>query len=439
MRVTLSEYGKPYDLAVIANAVHEPVSRVALQFEKASLRLQHVAKTASPPLILNETGVRAIDIAGVLRVSDSIELEIAPKFLDSSAESWREDFFLAALISRYGHILPREALRSSRTTRAELSSLIAGALVSMYEKVQRLPLRTYSRRFVDEFSGDGELEPEDAVLPTENGYLQEIVEFTSRNSYNGVIHCAANSLPHVSDAGVAARLRRMQVRLGKQLPINARGLKRPRVPSRFRVWQPLYQLSRQIVRNSGVSLLPGAFAAPGFVVNTWRMWEDLLTVGLRIGVKDAAVAPQMLSRLGSRRAESSGKDQDLLVVPDFTFADKATGTVLLLADAKYKTRVDSELRMSEADVYEALAFATATGCNEVILLYPRGAITDKTHEQPGEVAIAERVKIGKVQIIAATVVVSGLSSRGGLARFARNVGYAINVTLAIRRSEVSGF
>src|SRR4029079_12413330 len=99
---------------------------------------------------------------------------------DPTAETWREDFFFAALISRYGRVLTREQLRSSRSRRSELSSLIAGALASMHETLQRVPLRTYRRGVVEDFAADGEIDPDDAVLPGENGYRQEILEFTRR-------------------------------------------------------------------------------------------------------------------------------------------------------------------------------------------------------------------------------------------------------------------
>jgi hypothetical protein len=410
LRVTLREYGPPIEVP----------ARVAVDFERASMRLQHIARTASPPLIVDNGTLRAIDIAGVVRVSDAIELEIAPKFLDPTAETWREDFFFAALISRYGRVLTREQLRSSRSRRSELSPLIAGALASMHETLQRVPLRTYRRRVVEDFAADGEIDPDDAVLPGENGYRQEILEFTRRNSYNSVIRHAAGSLPHVSDAGLSARLARMQMRLGEQPPLTPRALARSRVPSRFRSWQPLYDLSREVIRNSGVSLQPGAFNAPGFVVNTWRVWEDLLAAGLRIGVKGAAVKVQLRARLGTRHAVASGKETNVHVVPDFTFTDTATGAVLLLADAKYKDRI------GEADVYEALAFATATRCRDVMLLYPRMA----SDEEPGVVTIEERICIGGVQIAGAAVAVSGLAARGGFVRFAANVSEA--VTRSIR-------
>jgi 5-methylcytosine-specific restriction endonuclease McrBC regulatory subunit McrC len=107
------------------------------------------------------------------------------------------------------------------------------------------------------------------------------------------------------------------------------------------------------------------------------------------------------------------------VVPDFLVEGTETAGSLLV-DAKYKGRfADTSRRVSEADVYEALAFSKAFGVPRVLLLYPRaGSLSTSavgTHD------LFEKITVGATQVWAADVEVRGIASTGALATYSNNL------------------
>ena len=71
--------------------------------------------------------------------------------------------------------------------------------------------------------------------------------------------------------------------------------------------------------------------------------------------------------MGTKTKISMGAVSMLSVYPDCVIEPDGARPRMLL-DAKYKGHVEKgQLRISEADVYEALAFTRATGCNLVAL------------------------------------------------------------------------
>jgi len=70
------------------------------------------------------------------------------------------------------------------------------------------------------------------------------------------------------------------------------------------------------------------------------------------------------------------------------------------------------VRISEADIYEALAFARATSCETVVLAYP--ALPSNSQLQLGEVFLFEEVSVDKTRICGVEVEVRGISQRGEL-------------------------
>ena len=97
----------------------------------------------------------------------------------------------------------------------------------------------------------------------------------------------------------------------------------------------------------------------------------------------------------------------------------------ILLDAKYKGHVEKgRLRISESDVYEALAFAKAAAATKVVLAYPaqpRGAL-----QETGACTIFERVQVDAVQIVGMQIEVRGISSRGALKRFSSFLADAVS-------------
>jgi 5-methylcytosine-specific restriction enzyme subunit McrC len=273
-----------------------------------------------------------------------------------------------------------------------------------------------------DFFVDGDPDPVDLIFPSPDGFEQELVRFDRRNGWNAEILAAAQELlPEVRDPSAAGLLVRLIEDLAPQnAPVN---LRRP-IPPRHKAWRPLHELSRDVLGGLGLNYKQGQAHAPGYVIATWRVWEDLLTVASRLGFGRSAVMSQKGFALGSRVKASTGAKSKLSVFPDCVIESNGTRPRMLL-DAKYKGHVEkAQVRISEADVYEALAFAKATTCNRVVLAYP-APITDKP-QAVGTCTPFERMQIDSVQIVGIQIESRHISKAGALKTFALNMAGGVS-------------
>lgn len=169
----------------------------------------------------------------------------------------------------------------------------------------------------------------------------------------------------------------------------------------------------------GAGLRPGERRGPGFVVNTWRIWQDLLSIATMIYFGGAHAIPERKRVLGRRNNLLSGEFTDLVVRPDLRIQQRDAPHFLV--DAKHKGRAGrSGFRISEADVYESLAFSRASDDCRVVLAYPR--TSDKALALLGSLSLMETVEIGATHILAVDIEVRGISSKGGLPKFCEQFG-----------------
>ena len=97
----------------------------------------------------------------------------------------------------------------------------------------------------------------------------------------------------------------------------------------------------------------------------------------------------------------------------------------MLFDAKYKGHIEKgQLRISEADIYEALAFSKATGCNRVVLAYPVPPYEDP--DPVGSCIIFEKVVSGSVNIVGVQIESRKISSAGALNTYSINMSSGIS-------------
>lgn len=346
-------------------------------------------------------------------LAPGLELEVAPKFL-GNAPGWREDFFLLATLSHHGRLLDNEGLKAASHATSDLATLIGRSLVEMYWRNQRRPLRKYRQLHQTDFAIDGDFNPEDLMTPSEQGFDQYVTSFTRVNSFNAVIRAAADQLSHiVPDAETRARLERVAQHLPRQgVPLR---LKQEKLSSRARNWQPTYDLSLDILRGLGGVYDPRTALAPGFVMQTWQVWEHLIAVSLRSGFGGKNVTVQSKQLLGRRFFES--KSSPLNVFPDTLVSiHSADGERLVIVDAKYKGHVDrGTLVVSSADIYEALAFSRATSVKDLVLAYPHSFDTaEPSKNNVGYAAEFSRIRVDDITIRAIELGVSGISNRGGI-------------------------
>lgn len=361
------EYEPPAPLAsVIAADAHlRPIEARDLLLS-AGERARSLLGLESSPLVFVRDGVRFEGVAGVFLIAPGMELEVAPKFL-GDAKGWREDFFLIATLDRHGRMLDEEGIRASASASSDLFTLIGRSFVGMYWRNHRRPLRTYKRQAVTQFNLDGDCDALDLLVPGEDGFEQEVTIFTRANAFNAVIGAAAQRLaPLVSDPETRARLERVAQHLPRQ-PLPAR-VERLLLPSCARAWQPVYDLAADILASLGGTYEDGRALAPGYLLKTWQAWQSLVSVGLRSAFGAALVTAQEPRVLGQRFLQN-GKKVSAVVKPD-NIVD-LPGRPLVF-DAKYKGNVAfGPTAVSNADLYEGLAFAKAAKSTEVVLAYPR--------------------------------------------------------------------
>ncbi|MGF6860929.1 5-methylcytosine-specific restriction enzyme subunit McrC [Rhodobacteraceae bacterium MBR-64] len=424
-RFTAIEYAKPAPLhEEIARETDLSPSKAQDLLLRAGDRVRAILGLESVPLSLTADRIQFQNVAGLLVLASGLELEIAPKFL-GNAPGWREDFFLLATLSHHGRLLDNENLKSSAHTSSDLATLIGRSLIEMYWRNQRRPLRTYRRLHVREFAIEGDFDPEGLSYPAEEGFPQSVTSFTRVNPYNAVIRSAAAQLaPVVPDVETRVRLERLAQHLPHQ-PRPSR-LHDRRLPSRSRAWQPTFDLSLDILRGLGGAYDPKNALAPGYVMQTWQVWEQLISLSLRSAYPPSSVVLQSQYKLGTRAV--GGAVKDLHVYPDAIVALKgAEDARKIIVDAKYKGHVErGSTAISNADVYEALAFARATGISEAILAYPRpiegipSALDEVGHAQEFSRVVADGVVIRAIELG-----VCGISRRHGLKRFSEALAGAL--------------
>jgi len=185
----------------------------------------------------------------------------------------------------------------------------------------------------------------------------------------------------------------------------------------------LHELSIDVLGGLGLNYKQGQAHAPGYLVDTWRVWEDLLTVAARLGFGRNAVVPQRGYPLGTKTKISTGAVSKLSVYPDCVIEPDGARPRMLL-DAKYKGHVEKgQLRITEADIYEALAFSKATGCNLVALAYP--AQPDDAPQPVGTCTVFERAVVDAVQIVGIQIESRQISKTGALRMFAANMAAGV--------------
>jgi len=427
-RLVLREYGKPndlrHDIGLAIGVDRDTADQILLD---AGNRIALNMGLSYNPISIGVDGVKVVDVAGLIRLSPSLELEIVPKFLDSNdpASTWREDFFYLSTLSQYGRLLPVEYLSSSGGTSRDLAALVAHSIVGMYDSNKRRPLRTYRRIREYDFFLDGDIDPIDLIFPSADGFEQERLCFDKHNGWNADIVAAARKLlPELRTPSVLGSLMRMIEDLSPQKsPANR---KKP-IPSRHHAWKPLHQLSVDVLKGFGLNYQQNNMHAPGYMIVTWRVWEDLLTVAARLGFGNPNVRSQRHFHLGNRINANTRNTSTILVRPDCIIeADGARPRFIL--DAKYKARVEKGgLHISSNDIYEALAFSKACKCDHVVLAYP--ALPASKPPPIGSCVVFEEVIVGAVRIIGVHIEIRSVSKKGSINTFADNMKKTITTIL----------
>lgn len=355
------------------------------------------------PIAISGGLVRVNNIAGVLRVTPAVEIDVAPKFLGRAYSGWREDFLAIASLTGEAGFLSSETVHARYGASTDLASLIGRVFIDYFWRNHRQPLRVYRRRSWRDWSIEGDIDCDRLLERSDEGLPQTATTLDRRNPYTAVIATAADLLvAEVHDPGVRNQVAQIRSLLPRGLPKPGSV---PPVPSRLRQWEPLVELAKRIIAGFDVTLRMGGLEGPGFLVRLWQAWEKLVSLAMQRGGGFESVRPHQLHRLGARSGEA------VLVNPDITVtARSAVG----LIDAKYK-RAPSRAGASgidRADLYEALAFSRASGAKAVLLVYPRIARPDEEAHELGSATVFDRVRIDDRVVLAAEVEVRGIGAPG---------------------------
>ncbi|GAA1899340.1 McrBC 5-methylcytosine restriction system component [Streptomyces sodiiphilus] len=211
--------------------------------------------------------------------------------------------------------------------------------------------------------------------------------YTADTAENRVLRAAAEQLLRLPGVPgpVRRRLAHQRLRLADAQPL-VRGQELPRwQPSRLNSrYQPALRLAEAVLRGSSPEHRAAAstpLAVDGFLLDMNKLFEDFVTVALREALRE--------HRLAARLQDPHHLDTAGLVrmLPDLVVRTGDGRTPLAVVDAKYKTGTAGHL--PHADLYQALAYATALGLREAHLVDAAGQRPRRVHQvratatQPG--------------------------------------------------------
>ncbi|MGQ4730023.1 McrC family protein [Streptomyces sp. Ju416(a)] len=206
--------------------------------------------------------------------------------------------------------------------------------------------------------------------------------YTADTAENRILRSAVERLLRLP--GVTAPVRRLlarqRLRLADALPL-VPGRELPRwQPSRLNSrYRPALRLAEAVLRGTSPEHRPPPGADPlsihGFLLDMNKLFEDFVTVGLREALREHGLTARMQDAHHLDTAKRVGIRPDLVVLSGDGRAPVA------VVDAKYKVeRADGLLN---ADLYQALAYATVLGLPEAHLIYAAGREPVRVHEVHG--------------------------------------------------------
>jgi 5-methylcytosine-specific restriction enzyme subunit McrC len=126
-------------------------------------------------------------------------------------------------------------------------------------------------------------------------------------------------------------------------------------------YEPMHALCRFFLENSGPAHGRGERSMLPFMVNMSRLYE------LFVSEWFIAHLPDVISLLPQERASLDGTS-GLYFDIDLVLRDTSSGKIMCVLDTKYKDPATP----ATDDIAQIVAYAEKMGCQEAILVYPRG-------------------------------------------------------------------
>jgi 5-methylcytosine-specific restriction enzyme subunit McrC len=369
--VTLREYGPAVSVPLAAEAGR-------------ALAASGILQSATPdPAVNGNWLLRAGSRVGAVHAPGGLVLRILPKtpvdrlffllgFSLDPARAWRDSAEGTIDTGAYNDVVPALAHAVERRIDAALRQ----GVLQGYRQVEESALVVRGRV----------LESEQIrrrfgrTPPVEVAYDA----YTADTAENRILRAAAERLlrlPGVPGV-VRRRLARQRVRLADALPL-VRGQELPRwQPSRLNSrYQPALKLAEAVLRGVSPELRPTGpepFSIDGFLLDMNKVFEDFVTVALREALRERGLTAYLQD---PHHLDTAGK---VKIRPDLVARTGDGRTALAVVDAKYK--VEKADGLLNADLYQALAYATVLGLPEAHLVYAAGRQPERFHEIRGSTA-----------------------------------------------------
>ncbi|MEV7233837.1 restriction endonuclease [Streptomyces sp. NPDC051020] len=208
--------------------------------------------------------------------------------------------------------------------------------------------------------------------------------YTADTAENRILRAAAERLlwlPGVPGP-VRRRLAHQRVRLADARPL-IRGQQLPRwQPSRLNSrYQPALRLAEAVLRGTSPEHRPAGadpLIVDGFLLDMNKLFEDFVTVALREAFREHGLTARLQD---PHHLDTAGL---VRMRPDLVVRTGDGHTPLAVIDAKYK--VEKADGLHNADLYQALAYATVLSLREAHLVYAAGRQRERFHEIRGTTA-----------------------------------------------------
>ncbi|MFG2407767.1 McrC family protein [Streptomyces brevispora] len=208
--------------------------------------------------------------------------------------------------------------------------------------------------------------------------------YTGDTAENRILRAAAERLLRLPGVPgpVRRRLAHQRVRLADARSL-IRGQQLPRwQPSRLNSrYQPALRLAEAVLRDTSPEHRPAGdepLSMHGFLLDMNKLFEDFVTVALREAFREHGLTAYLQD---SHHLDAAGR---VRIRPDLVVRTGDGRTPLAVFDAKYK--VEKSDGLHNADLYQALAYATVLGLREAHLVYAAGRRPERFHEVRGTVA-----------------------------------------------------
>ncbi|PVC78699.1 restriction endonuclease [Streptomyces sp. CS081A] len=366
--VTLQEYG--------------PAVSVPLDAETGrALAADGILRSAGPdPARVGHWLLRAGSTVGAVRIPGGPVLRIMPKtpvsrlffllgFSLNPARAWRDRREGTVDTGGYDDLVPALAHAVER----QIDTALRQGVLQGYRTVEESALSVRGRiREAEQVRRHFGRTP-----PVEIAYDA----YTADTAENRILRAAVERLLRLPGVTVPVRRRlsRQRVRLAEAAPL-VRGHALPLwQPSRLNArYQPALRLAEAVLHGTSPEHRPTG-AAPltvdGFLVDMNKLFEDFVTVGLREALREHRLTARLQD---PHHLDTAGR---VVMRPDLVVRGRDGRAPVAVVDAKYKVRKADGLL--NADLYQALAYATVLGLDEAHLVYAAGREPVRVHEVRG--------------------------------------------------------